>query len=216
MIKLVMGRGSNASGKTTIAKDLIALNGKHPVELLTWKGPLFVEDTSRYPKVYATVMRHIGWACIGSYPVDKKMGGCDTLNTIYKVKRAIADTLNNRGELRGIYFEGMMVSTITSTWYDFMMDLKHYDVDPYFVVLISSVEGCLKRIEQRGTQRQNLSIENIANKCKTAIRSGHNLEALGGIPVKWMNTDTTPRNCMLPTFAEFVDDYDLLTKITRI
>jgi len=206
-IKVVMGRGSNASGKTTIAKDLIVMSSD--VETWSWNAPLFDGDVDKYPSVYATVMKDIGWAVVGAYSSDKKMGGCDVLggcHTVWKVQRAVADILNDRGNLKGIYYEGMMISTITSTFYDFMMDLKQYNVDPYFVIFRTTVEGCINRIKSRGTMKPNLNIENIANKCELAIRSGKRLEQLGGIPVKWIDVEYIPKDMMLLAFLHAIGE----------
>jgi hypothetical protein len=207
-IKLVMGRGANASGKTTIAKDLINISSD--IEVGMWTQPLFEWDADHYPRVFATIMRDIGWACIGSYPKDKKMGGCDTLGgceSTYKAKRAIADVLNMRGRLKGIYWEGMMISTVISTPYEFMMSLKPYDVDPYFVVFNATLEGCLQRIKDRGTSfgKTGANEQNIADKCNRAIDTGHKLEQLGGIPVKWLDVEHTPREYMLTAFLNAIN-----------
>jgi hypothetical protein len=217
-IKLVMGRGSNASGKTTIAKDLIVLSSH--VEEYAWVRPLYDGDVGKYPKTYATVMSDIGWACIGAYPSDKKMGGCDTFsgqNTVYKVKRAIADTLNiHRNTLRGIYWEGMMISTISSTWYNYMLELQDHDVDPFFVIFKTTVEGCLKRIEQRGTAKPNLNVNNIADKCALAIRSGETLEEWGSVAVRWIDVEHTKRGDMLTAFFHAIGEDATLIRLRRV
>lgn len=200
-----MGRGSNASGKTTIAKDLIALSSD--IYEYRWTHALYDGDTGHYPKVYVTVLNDIHWACIGSYPEDKKMGGCDTFDSVYQTKQAIADTLNNhRDGLRGIYYEGMVISTIATTFYDYMIDLKYFQVDPYFVIMAAGIEGCLKRIVQRGTMKPNLNIENVRNKCELNMKIAKKFELWGGIPVRYMYVDNIAREDMLMEFFHVVGE----------
>lgn len=197
MIKVVQLKGSNGTGKTTLVKQLGAMSED-------WTWVTWPDGT-----VYATVFDNVRWAAIGKYDPDKPMGGCDLMPSIEAIKRAILDVRRNYPD-HWIVFEGMMISTIKSTFYEFLTSLQTKDVQTLFVVLKSTPEGCVKRIQGRGTMKPGLKVDNVAQKCEMIVRHAKEYDPT---LVRWINVDDTPEECMLPFFLWEVYDYELIDAI---
>ena len=203
-MKIIQIKGANGSGKTTIVKQLIA-SSNNVREL---KG---LDDSG----VHATYMSDLGWAAIGKYPDKSKMGGCDNLKTIDNIKSAICKTIEYCGdEGAWIVFEGMMISTIKSTFYNFLRELPgmypDYNIEPMFVILDACTEKCVSRIMGRGTMRTNLNLENIRNKCNIVRRHAKTYDQ---DLVRWMKVDSIGVDNMLPVFLELVGDREILGEL---
>ena len=199
-MKIVQIKGSNGSGKTTIVKQLI--NYSSDVKVLS------IKSTGR---IFATAMDDIGWVAIGEYPEDKKMGGCDKFprpGTVKLIKEAIRTAMVARPDF-WIVFEGMMISTIKSTFYDYLLMLERSEgITPLFVVLNSSVQGCMSRLGDRGTARSNRSklVKNVGSKCKLVIRHARTYDPKY---VRWLDVERVPVDNMALEFIRAVDDVTL-------
>lgn len=171
--------------------------------------PLLYDD-----RCIATVMEDIGWCAIGPYTPTSRMGGCDCLRTVQEVKDAIAETLeccNKEGGYFGIVFEGMMISTIKSTFYELLLDYMDDGMaDSIIVVLRASLESCLRRIRGRGSMRPNLNVDNVRNKCEMIIRHA---ETYDQNLVRWMSVDCIPEKDMALEFLKVVGDKALVEVI---
>jgi hypothetical protein len=156
-------------------------------------------------------MDDIGWVAIGEYPANKKMGGCDKFprpGTISLIKDAIRMSMVARPDF-WIVFEGMMISTIKSTFYDYLLMLEESQgIIPLFVILNAAVEGCMDRLDGRGTKRSNRTklLENVGNKCELVIRHAKTYEPKY---VRWMEVDHIPVMRMALEFLKLVDDAGL-------
>lgn len=182
--KIVQIKGSNGSGKTTLIKQLGELSDEWTY--LEWPDGM----------VYATVFDNIRWVAIGKYDPEARMGGCDGLPSVDLIKRAILETLKQYPGF-WIVFEGMMISTIKSTFYNFLLDIhnKHAEIEPLFVILKSTTEGCLKRIQGRGSMKPNINVDNVAGKCELVIKHAKDYDpAL----VRWINVDPDPTYVNVP------------------
>lgn len=203
-MKIVQIRGCNGSGKTTIARGLLSLCEPDTLEELAWPLP------KNRQKVFATVAPGVGWAVIGSYPEGSKMGGCDGMKTMDDIKQAILDTYQACPELFGIAFEGMMISKSKWTFYDYLLDMEQkFHIQPVFVILKATPDGCLQRIAGRGTHRAGVGPVNrqmIEEKCEVTIRYGKEFDAKY---VRWIDVETTPRDAMLQKFLRQVGDDEL-------
>jgi thymidylate kinase len=203
-VKIVQIKGANGSGKTTIVKQLISCS--NDVNLLT---------VPKTDKVFATAMDDIGWVAVGKYPEDSKMGGCDNFKTIDETKRAIRLAMKYRPE-SWIVFEGMMISTIKSTFYDMLLGVEKaykYKIHPLFVILEATPQGCLNRLSARGTRRANLKVANVENKCNLVIRHAKTYEPQY---VRWMDVESISLERMVREFLIAVDDDALLNELGKI
>lgn len=196
-MRIIQIKGPNGSGKTTLVKDLIRQSRN--LTLYEWA------DTY---KVFATGIDDIGWIAIGEYKPDKKMGGCDGMKSIDEIKTAIqyAMGLCTSGALpldnisyHSIVFEGAMISTIKSTFYDWLLDMD--GVDPIFVMLTSSLQGCLNRIVGRGTKSVMKSSDGVASKIACIDRQ---IDVYDPQYIRIMDVDSIPRKDMLKTFLRLV------------
>ena len=199
MTKIVQIKGSNGSGKTTIVKQLIRLSSD--VHLLEAKG--------FGGKTVATIMDDLGWIAIGGYPEESAMGGCDRIRTIDNIKWAI-DEAYDHSPGYWIVFEGMMVSTIKSTFYQFLLDMRQRsradwmeDIDPLFVILRTTAERCVERIEGRGTKRAGLKVDNVRAKCEMVVRHAKTYDQAY---VRWLDVDDVPLDRMVWEFLDLVGE----------
>ena len=198
--KICQIKGSNGSGKTTIVKQLIHFSSD--VKVLTLKST---------GEVFATAMDDIGWVAIGDYPEDKKMGGCDKFprpGTVSLIKDAIRTAMIARPDY-WIVFEGMMISTIKSTFYHYLLMLEMSEgIIPLFVILNADVQGCMDRLGDRGTARSNRSklVENVGSKCELVVRHARTYEPKY---VRWLDVENIPVDRMALEFIKAVDDVTL-------
>ena len=201
-MKIVQIKGSNGSGKTTIVKQMLALE----------PDPIY-GMWDHIGKYYATIMPTIGWVAVGEYDLDRKMGGCDGLSSVQLIKDAILDCMAEFIEydgMFGIVFEGMMISTIKSTFYDFLLSLETPYIEPLFVILAASPKGCIERIRNRGTMRKNLNHDNIRSKCELVMRHAKTYDQKY---VRYIDVDNTEERDMLKAFAGRVGDYRLVMEL---
>lgn len=200
---VVQIKGSNGAGKTTIVKQLLAKSQRS--ELKTWS----VTGT----KVYGTVMHDLKWAAVGPYYLDAAMGGCDTFQSIKQIKQAIFDLRDNYPGY-WLVFEGMMISTIKSTFYDFLLELAQTDpIVPDFVILNATIDGCMRRIKARGTMKADLDVENVAGKCASIIRHAKEYDQKY---VKWMDVENIHQvQSMLLQFLWKIGDNELLDAMSN-
>ena len=74
-------------------------------------------------------LRNVGWILIGQYSLDKPSGGTDVYPTnVEPIKDAITLAIPVVDEMScevfGILFEGMMISTIKTTFYNHLLELE--------------------------------------------------------------------------------------------
>jgi energy-coupling factor transporter ATP-binding protein EcfA2 len=194
-IKIAQIKGSNGSGKTTIVQQLMGLS--HEISQLQTENGI----------VLATCFDTIKWAAIGPYDLSKKMGGCDCLNNIDLIKQAIL-TVRQECSDYWIVFEGMMISTIKTTFYNFLAELSFNDsIEPVMVILRTDVDGCLRRIAGRGTMKPDLNIGNIRTKCELVLRHAQEYDPR---VVRYIDVDAVACSGMLTKFLDAVGDTKLL------
>lgn len=134
--KIIQIKGANASGKTTIVKQLIALEPE----------PLLLTDRLlQKGKPWATILPNLKWAIAGHYPLEAKGGGADLIHTVDELKYIMAKLVFDYPEY-WIVFEGVMVST-TMTMYKWMLDYNW--LEPVIVMLMSDLDGAIRRLSKR-------------------------------------------------------------------
>lgn len=202
-MKVVQIKGSNGSGKTTIIKQML----KHS------KDVVYLTDGNG--KVTATVMRDLCWIALGKYVSDKVMGGVDSsFSTVESIKQAIDMFIRfGLGDDYWLVFEGMMISTIKTTFYDYLLKLeKRYkgEIEPLFVILETVPSGCIERMNARGTKKPNLKFENIVGKCTSVLKHAATYNQKY---VRYINVEATPEESMLEAFLLAVDDSETIDKL---
>lgn len=200
LIKIIQIMGSNGSGKTSLVKQLGELSE-------SWT---YLEGADG--KVIATIFDDIRYVAIGKYAPDACMGGCDGMPTVDSIKKAILQVRRQYPD-HWIVFEGMMISTIRTTFYDFITTLaehSHGKVEAKVVVLKATVEGCMERIYGRGSAKPDLKVENVKAKCDLVIRNGQSYDA---DVVRWIDVDHTAVDAMLGEFLWEVYDFLMIDAI---
>lgn len=128
-------RGTNGSGKSTVARALLGPEHlRQPAILAPYRTP---KGAQRY--VQGTLNPELDLIVVGPYRTD--CGGCDAIKTQDLVKESvrIAATL-----ARNVLFEGIIISTLYSGWATFA------ESTPFtWAYLDTPVELCLARIQER-------------------------------------------------------------------
>lgn len=139
-------RGTSGSGKTTLVKKLI-----HELGIQENLGKL-------------GLVLNGGIAVVGKY--DNPCGGCDTMKQQQDIMEAIKKFHQDGYH---VVFEGLMISTVHSTWVEFSLAFSNYHV----VYLNTPLEQCLANIQTRrvasGKTYKPLNVENISGKHKSIL-----------------------------------------------
>jgi hypothetical protein len=204
-LMVVQIKGSNGSGKSTIVKDLMNFE----LDIDAGEEPKYLETS--YGDVYGTLNEYAGWLGVGKYdPAKPTRVGCDPIPTIAQIKASIELTIRHALDLEypfGVVFEGMMISTIKSTFYDYLLRMRDkYDIQPLFVILNAEPDGCIARIEGRGTKRKNFKPDQIVRKCALVLRHARTYPQ---DLVRYFSVEETAREDMLPAFLKLVGDEEL-------
>lgn len=203
---IVQIKGTNGSGKTTIAKQLIALSGDVEV----------IRNTVNFT-YDLTVLHDLKWIIIGKYDPTKRMGGCDAISKVDAVKAAIIDAIEEYPQYYGILFEGMMLSTIKTTFYDYLLMLQaDYAIEPRFIVLRTNIDSCIQRIRQRGSMRDMTREQYL--KYRDNIRSKyvyiiHHTATYDQQYVRYIDVDEIERVSMVAAFLHAVPDDELFEQL---
>lgn len=169
-------RGCNGSGKTSIATSMIKKSGD--AVILLWE---YTTKTNRkIIKPFATYLPSLKTVLLGTYFC--KTGGLDGFSNNADTKRAIK-MLWELGVT--IYMEGVISSTILSTWGQWFNEFQNEGKIARKAVIVSLVppfETCLARIQERNGGKE--------------IKESQ-------VKSKW---DTVKRNAV-----KFRDSYDLIS-----
>lgn len=137
-------KGTNGSGKTNLIRQILFGNDNY------W----FVLDDSG--KIVAVYNEHFQILGLGPYEPDIAMGGCDRL----KGNKSVMDliTLFWKSDL-DIIFEGVIVSTIKTTYQEFCQDLSWllHNYQPRVVAvgfLDTQIDTCIQRIMHRNNGKE--------------------------------------------------------------
>lgn len=168
-------RGTNGSGKSTIAESFIK-KGAEEVDLVIYEAP-----TKRKPENRKIVKGYLSqWADIGSVcvvgPYTNKIGGMDRIKTFALQRDAIraatklADT---------VICEGVLASTVYSSWADFFEEME----DVVVLYLDTPLETCYERIKQRQIETtgetKEIKTDQVAAKVKMIESTRQRFNKLG-------------------------------------
>ena len=108
-MKVIQIKGANGSGKSTIMYQLIQASGDAQIK-----------DLGNYQ---LTILDTLHMVLVGKYDGKLTSNGCDHIKTVQEMKNAIVNALALYPGY-DVIFEGMLISTIKSTFYNFLLQLE--------------------------------------------------------------------------------------------
>lgn len=145
-------RGTNGSGKTTLVSSFLdEFSTVEDIELPSGKHTkLNISADERF-------------VVVGPYD-GKKTGGCDRISTVADTQAAV-DEAGLRGNI--VLFEGIIVSTVYSTWLEYS---KRQEYPFIWVYLTTPLSMCLNRICDRNGFKQ-IKEDLVADKYRCIART---------------------------------------------
>lgn len=193
MRALVNIRGCNGSGKSTIPMSMMDDPEMYVHEI---RG----SDGKRMSAI--TVFPTYGWVALGTY--FNKTGGMDTLRDNWITRMTLYAALDGFPEYN-VLMEGIMASTIRSTYIDLFQEVQEYYGDDLTIMIISllpPVEVAISRVYSRNGGKP-INEEAVRGKWETVAR---NVAAFGeaGFTSITLNTAKIPKERMLQVFLKKV------------
>lgn len=184
-------RGTNGSGKTHLARQLIGADA-HPVDLVWYHAP-----TKKEPDRRLSVE---GWGrpdeffAVGSY--KQGCGGMDTIPSFELQQSAVrvaADWKHEGGRPLGghgprhIVCEGVLASTVYGSWGEFFQEMEAAHHSVIVAYLDTPLELCLERITARQIaakgEAREIKTDLVANKIKAIEATREKFKAAGILTV---------------------------------
>lgn len=193
MRTLVNIRGCNGAGKSTIPMSMMDDPEMYVHEI---RG----SDGKRMSAI--TVFPTYGWVALGTY--FNKTGGMDTLRDNWITRMTLYAALDGFPEYN-VIMEGIMASTIRSTYIDLFQEVQEYYGDDLTIMIISllpPVEVAISRVYSRNGGKP-INEEAVRGKWETVAR---NVAAFGeaGFTSITLNTAKIPKERMLRVFLKKV------------
>lgn len=190
---LVNIRGCNGAGKSTIPMSMMDDPGMYVHEI---RG----SDGKRMSAI--TVFPTYGWVALGTY--FNKTGGMDTLRDNWTTRMTLYAALDGFPEYN-VLMEGIMASTIRSTYIDLFQEVQEYYGDDLTIMILSllpPVEVAISRVYSRNGGKP-INEEAVRGKWETVAR---NVAAFGeaGFTSITLNTAKIPKERMLRVFLKKV------------
>lgn len=194
---LVNVRGCNGAGKSTIPMSMMDDPKMYVHEIVGSDGK----------KISAiTVFPSYGWVALGTY--FNKTGGLDTLKNNAVTKLTLFAALDGFPEY-DVLMEGIMASTIRSTYIDLFHEVEDYygkkRLKVIVVSLLPPVDVALSRVYKRNGGKP-INEAAVAGKWNTVARNVSAFAEAGFISIKVNSAKVKKRN-MLPAFLKTVDKY---------
>ena len=194
---LVNVRGCNGAGKSTIPMSMMDDPKMYVHEIVGSDGK----------KISAiTVFPSYGWVALGTY--FNKTGGLDTLKNNAVTKLTLFAALDGFPEY-DVLMEGIMASTIRSTYIDLFHEVEDYygkkRLKVIVVSLLPPVDVALSRVYKRNGGKP-INEAAVAGKWNTVARNVSAFAEAGFTSVKVNSAKVKKRN-MLPAFLKTVDKY---------
>lgn len=160
-------RGTNGSGKTHLARQLIGPNAM-PIDLVQYTSPTKREPyRQRWVEGWGVPNRFLA---IGSY--RQGCGGMDTIPSFDLQQQAVARAVSWHG-LSGdrpehVVAEGVLASTVAGSWLDFLLNYKSQTIIAY---LDTPLELCLERITARQIAAKGEAREIKVDQVRAKVRA---------------------------------------------
>lgn len=194
---LVNVRGCNGAGKSTIPMSMMDDPDMYVHEIVGSDGK----------KISAiTVFPSYGWVALGTY--FNKTGGLDTLKNNAVTKLTLFAALDGFPEY-DVLMEGIMASTIRSTYIDLFHEVEDYygkkQLKVIVVSLLPPVDVALSRVYERNGGKP-INEAAVAGKWNTVARNVAEFANAGFISIK-VNSAKVKKKNMLPAFLKTVNKY---------
>lgn len=194
---LVNVRGCNGAGKSTIPMSMMDDPEMYVHEIVGSDGK----------KISAiTVFPSYGWVALGTY--FNKTGGLDTLKNNAVTKLTLFAALDGFPEY-DVLMEGIMASTIRSTYIDLFHEVENYYGKKQLKVIVLSllppVDVALSRVYERNGGKP-INEAAVAGKWNTVARNVAEFANAGFISIK-VNSAKVKKKNMLPAFLTTVNKY---------
>lgn len=194
---LVNVRGCNGAGKSTIPMSMMDDPKMYVHEIVGSDGK----------KISAiTVFPSYGWVALGTY--FNKTGGLDTLKNNAVTKLTLFAALDGFPEY-DVLMEGIMASTIRSTYIDLFHEVEDYygkkRLKVIVVSLLPPVDVALSRVYKRNGGKP-INEAAVAGKWNTVARNVSAFAEAGFTSIK-VNSAKVKKQNMLPAFLKTVDKY---------
>ena len=164
-MKLVNIRGTNGSGKTTIPRMLISRSKRVKLVDVPFEGTNAV----------LTVLEDLKWVLVGKY--SNRNGGLDTIKSTSAIKNTVRVAVNDYPGYN-IIMEGILCSTVVSTYVELFQELQSDDLEVVILGLTTPPEVCIERVyERNGGKTFNEVL--VYNKYKSVMRGLGKFKAAG-------------------------------------
>lgn len=149
-----------------------------------------------------TVFHKLKWIALGTY--FNKTGGMDTYGTNEDTKQALKYALSRYPDY-DIVMEGVIASTIKSTYAKLFNSLKEQGHQILIMAFLPPLEVCLGRIQQRNGGKA-IKEDLVASKWRS-VNTGVDYFRNEGLNVVRIDTSKCSKNSMLKNFLKTVDKY---------
>lgn len=189
---LVNIRGCNGAGKSTIPMSMMDDPAMYVHEI---KG----SDGKRMSAI--TVFPTYGWVALGTY--FNKTGGMDTLRDNWTTRMTLYAALDGFPEYN-VLMEGIMASTIRSTYIDLFHEVEEYydDLKVLVISLLPPVEVAISRVYSRNGGKP-IQEDAVRGKWETVARNVSAFREAGFTSVR-VDSSKVPKDKMLKAFLKTV------------
>ena len=193
---LVNIRGCNGAGKSTIPMSMMDDPDMYVYEIIG-------SDGKRISAI--TVFPSYGWVALGTY--FNKTGGLDTLKNNEVTRLTLYAALDGFPEY-DVLMEGIMASTIRSTYIDLFHEVEeHYQGELQVIVisLLPPISTCLERVYSRNGGKP-IDEKAVAGKWET-VRKNVAYFADAGFDSVRVNSAKVKKDQMLKAFLRTVEGH---------
>ena len=189
---LVNIRGCNGAGKSTIPMSMMDDPEMYVHEI---RG----SDGKRMSAI--TVFPTYGWVALGTY--FNKTGGMDTLRDNWTTRMTLYAALDGFPEYN-VLMEGIMASTIRSTYIDLFHEVEEYydDLKVLVISLLPPVEVAISRVYSRNGGKP-IQEDAVRGKWETVARNVSAFREAGFTSVR-VDSSKVPKDKMLKAFLKTV------------
>ena len=189
-------RGCNGAGKSTVPMEMMKADPDYEIIKLG------VGKTGKPCNPAITVFHKLKWVALGTYL--SKTGGMDTYGTNTETKQALNYALTEYPDY-DIVMEGVIASTIKSTYADLFKKLEKYDHQILIMAFVPPLEVCLERIQQRNGGKP-IKEDLVASKWRS-VNSSVDYFRNEGLTAIRIDTSKCSKDSMLKNFLKTVDKY---------